>query len=745
MTSIRKYAFDECTNLSKLVIEDGINVLKFESEVFSSCPLDTIHLGRNLSYGSNYKSSPFYNHTKIKNIEIGEQVTSIEEYAFYGCTGLTNITIPSSVTSIGYSAFSLCTGLESLILPDNIVSIGSYIVPSSCKILTRRGIKTLLTIWNYNKNNYYRTPYTPFDKTTGKELSAPAITVGDATQTTAKVSFTNCDLNDGYTYTLNEEALNDTTITFTKQKPNTGYDLTLTVGLDDITYTATGKYTTKSMEPRIEEYSVTASSITAKGTYTEEDAKVVAQRMYVRTYWYDEEIEKAEGNKCYVYGLNPGYRYSVVCEIDVDYGGEETETYRGYQYISTESMKFQTAQAKVVSVGNVIVSATVNLDENEENVGFEWRCTDWTDEFPSNTGTAYLYEGTMEGYIRNLNTDKLWKFRPYYLSDGGTYHYGDWMGVDPTNTSYFEPTVRTYAKIDINGNTALVKGYVLGGTDDVVVKGFKYWRTQTRDAIGTRAASIPSDAMIVEATGQQTMSANLTNLEYNSTYHYIAFATTTAGDTYYGEEQMFTTPLATARYATFYDSQTAYILPSGLTASVVTGVKDGKLIYKVIAEGGKSNSVLPKGVAVMLTSAKDQPASYTMTPTEKEASYTGTNLLRGSDYDTKTTAEGGSYWFYKLSYGASGSDYRDVFGWYWGAANGAAFQIEGHKAWLVVPKETRMSIEGFNIDGVANAILETEIISTNDSETYYDLQGRRIDAPQKGNIYIMSGKKIYIK
>lgn len=26
------------------------------------------------------------------------------------------------------------------------------------------------------------------------------------------------------------------------------------------------------------------------------------------------------------------------------------------------------------------------------------------------------------------------------------------MGLDPTNTSYFEPTVHTYAKIEVEGN-----------------------------------------------------------------------------------------------------------------------------------------------------------------------------------------------------------------------------------------------------------------------------------------------------
>jgi hypothetical protein len=253
-----------------------------------------------------------------------------------------------------------------------------------------------------------------------------------------------------------------------------------------------------------------------------------------------------EGNECFMSGLNPNRKFSIVCEIDVDYGGETTVTYRTTKDIYTANLKFSVAQPKVVSKGNAIVSASVNLDPEEENVGFEWRRTDWTNEFPSNTGKAYLYEGVIEGYIKNLNTDKLFKFRPYYLSDDGTYHYGDWMGLDPTNTSYFEPTVHTYAKINIEGNTALVRGYALAGTENIKVQGFKYWKTSYNNVTPRKAPTIPSNAKTIEAVGQQIITATLAALEYSTTYHYVAFVTTEDGTTYYGEEQVFTTPMAPA-------------------------------------------------------------------------------------------------------------------------------------------------------------------------------------------------------
>ena len=41
------------------------------------------------------------------------------------------------------------------------------------------------------------------------------------------------------------------------------------------------------------------------------------------------------------------------------------------------------------------------MGDEETNVGFEWRREDWTEIVPSNTGGAYLYDGVIEGYIRN--------------------------------------------------------------------------------------------------------------------------------------------------------------------------------------------------------------------------------------------------------------------------------------------------------------------------------------------------------
>ena len=81
----------------------------------------------NYDYGYNgYRSSPWnqYN-SNIKNVAIGNNVTSIGWFAFHGFTNLTSITIPDNIMSIGWYAFDECIGLTNITIPDGVISIGA--------------------------------------------------------------------------------------------------------------------------------------------------------------------------------------------------------------------------------------------------------------------------------------------------------------------------------------------------------------------------------------------------------------------------------------------------------------------------------------------------------------------------------------------------------------------------------------------------------------------------------------------
>ena len=75
---------------------------------------------------SDYSDVPWHKYCNdITSLSIGDQITSIGDYAFSDCSGLTSVTIPNSVTSIGDDAFSDCSGLTSVTIGSSVTSIGN--------------------------------------------------------------------------------------------------------------------------------------------------------------------------------------------------------------------------------------------------------------------------------------------------------------------------------------------------------------------------------------------------------------------------------------------------------------------------------------------------------------------------------------------------------------------------------------------------------------------------------------------
>ena len=119
------------------------------------------------------------------------------------------------------------------------------------------------------------------------------------------------------------------------------------------------------------------------------------------------------------------------------------------------------------------------------------------------------------------------------------------------------------------------------------------------------------------------------------------------------------------------------------------------------------------------------------------------NLLKGSDEATTTTADEDS-WFYKLTFGAKGSSNANIFGWFWGAADGAAFEIEAHRAWLAIPKGGQSAPAFYSLNGEATGISTTFMNNERVNSDIYNLNGQRVAQPTKG-LYIHNNKKVIIK
>ena len=120
VTSIRDYAFCECTSLTSVTI--GNSVTSIGEAAFWDCSsLTSVTIGNSVTSIGYWA---FLGCSSLTSVTIGNSVTSIEQGAFQDCSSLTSITIPNSVTSIGWDAFSGCTSLNSVTIGNSVTSIG---------------------------------------------------------------------------------------------------------------------------------------------------------------------------------------------------------------------------------------------------------------------------------------------------------------------------------------------------------------------------------------------------------------------------------------------------------------------------------------------------------------------------------------------------------------------------------------------------------------------------------------------
>lgn len=235
-------------------------------------------------------------------------------------------------------------------------------------------------------------------------------------------------------------------------------------------------------------------------------------------------------------GLTPNTSYAIKYTVCSEDGGEETYTKTLY----TPSLELTTLQPKCVSSTCAIVAASTNISDDETNVGFQWKKYDAPESLAPSEGYAAIYGGQIEGYLKNLQPTSFYNVRAFYKSAVGKYYYGDWITFDPSDFSYFEPTVHTYEATNVTYNSAKMKGYVLAGTDAIEEQGFEYWPTSGSNAKPMRVrADVGEDVSKVLATGQ-VMTVTLTDLKASTAYSCRAFVTTATGTTY-GEVQTFTT------------------------------------------------------------------------------------------------------------------------------------------------------------------------------------------------------------
>ena len=153
-------AFDSCTNLSSITLSTN-NITSIRPHTFSGCSeLSSIVIPDGVT---SIQLGAFFNCTKLTSITIPDSVTTIDPGAFKNCSSLTSITIPSSVTSIGSNVFDGCTSLNDI----------RYSGTSESVIFALSGYVPTLVTFNYGDKVPEAERMITVSVKTGETLTAP--------------------------------------------------------------------------------------------------------------------------------------------------------------------------------------------------------------------------------------------------------------------------------------------------------------------------------------------------------------------------------------------------------------------------------------------------------------------------------------------------------------------------------------------------------------------------------------------
>ncbi len=187
-------------------------------------------------------------------------------------------------------------------------------------------------------------------------------------------------------------------------------------------------------------------------------------------------------------------------------------------------------------------------------------------------------------------------------------------------------------------------------------------------ALTTSTGSCTTDGTTLTWTGN---SDEVTFTATSTTY--LVTIDITAEDYSQGTGQL---TISTAEgYDTFF-TDSAYILPQGLTATTITGIDDSGLVMRWEYSAG---AIIPANTPLLI---QGTTGTYEYTIIDSSEAAPSGNLLYGSTTSTTTSVNGSTtdYRFYALSYDDNGS-----LGFYWSAADGAPFTSADNKAWLAIP------------------------------------------------------------
>ena len=177
------------------------------------------------------------------------------------------------------------------------------------------------------------------------------------------------------------------------------------------------------------------------------------------------------------------------------------------------------------------------------------------------------------------------------------------------------------------------------------------------------------------------------------------------------------TTITTDKYKTYVSTENL-LVPAGVTAYIATGETASTLTLTSVAK-------IKKDTPVILFSETAQ--SYQFEITDEAVTYPAANLLKISD----GTAVNGVFVL------AKSGDNVGFYKWMGGA-------LSAGRVYVDAPANAARDYLEFTFDDETTSISEIETMRNVGNETFYNLNGQKVQHPTKG-LYIVNGRKVIIK
>lgn len=193
-------------------------------------------------------------------------------------------------------------------------------------------------------------------------------------------------------------------------------------------------------------------------------------------------------------------------------------------------------------------------------------------------------------------------------------------------------------------------------------------------------------------------------------------------------------------YGTYSNSK-PFVVPGDIIVSEISVVDN-----KLLVDSYETGAIVPANTGVMVSSMTAGDHEVTLSDEAGMSVLGEGNMLRPTGDNGITAAE-------MAEKDADGKFYRltmhkgTTLGYFWGAAEGAAFNVAGNKAYLAVPAAVAAKMSSFVIGGGSTTAIDG--IETgngaNANRKVYNLQGQRMSGTLPSGLYIIDGRKVIVK